>query len=294
MAISTTGHEHRMPFLETCVRQWRSCLPLGSVLVVTVDGTEADAARVRAVVDSPQAGGHVGGNTYRVGQPHPDERTDDGHRLGVAASKNTGLELLMDTHNVEHLFLSDDDCWPLLPQALDKHTNMTYKGTAIPHSMVNWGAHRLLSTDAHHAHWTWPRGVMLYLHRDVVYRVGGFVEEFGSGGHEHVEYSNRINNAGFTPSPYVSPASYATRNAMGASALWHAEDMRRPGEPLGNLRQRRKGLTTITRTDDDWLRITAVMERMEGSDAYVGFRAHENGRSSATLSTNKPSQGADE
>ena len=42
VAISTTGDEHRLGFLETCVSAWRKALPLGSVIAVTVDG-DADA-----------------------------------------------------------------------------------------------------------------------------------------------------------------------------------------------------------------------------------------------------------
>lgn len=291
VAISTTGDAHRMGFLETCVANWFRVLPEVSAVVVTVDGSAADAAKVREVVDPYMA------PVYRVGQPnHRGGRTPvvEG-RQGVATNKNTGIEILMDTYAVDHLFLSDDDIWPLYPQSITKHTDMTFQGTALPHSMVNWGKHRLEKVDEKfkRSSWTWPRGSMLYLHRDAVYTVGGVVEEFGPGGHEHVEYSMRIHNAGLTPYSFVSPASYATRNGMGAAALWHAEDMPRPGEPLGNLRQRRKAITSVRRESGDWDKIEAVMARMAGSSAYVGFRAHENGRSSATLCTKRTSDGGD-
>lgn len=288
VAISTTGDEHRMGFLETCVTNWRRVLPLGSVLVVTVDGDEDDAERARRATEAALS---TGGTVYRVPQ-NLDGQAE--LRWGVAANKNTGIELLMDSHNVEHLFLSDDDIWPLYPQSLDKHADLSYKGVAVPHSMVNWGRHRLVDPGAGHmgpgtrSVWKWPRGSMLYMHRDVIYTVGGMVEEFGPGGHEHVEYSQRIHNAGLTPAPFISPASYATRNGLGASALWHAEDMPRPREPLGNLRARRRAITSVRRQDGDWVKIDEVMARMQGSDEYVPFRAHENGRASATL-CQKPS-----
>lgn len=276
VAISTTGHEHRMGFLETCVEAWRKALPLGSTLVVTVDGTEADAERVRVVVDAPD-GGRCGGNTYRAGQPQRPEWSLWSGRQGVAVNKNTGIELLMDA-GVEHLFLCDDDAWPLYPQSLDKHIALGYE-----HSMVCWGGSRLKPNPVSYAEWTWPRGVMLYQTREVVARVGGMVEDFGIGGHEHAEYSQRIHNAGFTPAPFISPASYATRKATGAAALWHCEDMRKPGELSSDHGHRRTKITSVDTKARDWAKIQSVMDRMEGSTAFVPYRARENGRASATL-----------
>lgn len=289
MAISTTGDEHRMGFLETCVRQWRSSLPLGSVIVVTVDGTEEDTRRALAVVDG-SADSHVGGNTYRVGQGRPTR--DD--RQGVAVNKNTGIELLME-QGVEHLFLCDDDTWPLNAQALVKHTALAEHG--VPHSMVCWGAHRLLACPGgRYATWSWPRGVLLYASRAVVETVGGMIEEFGPGGHEHVEWSRRIHQAGLTPDLYVTPLVYAEVGVVGratrASSFWHCEDMRRRGEPLGNLRLRRRKLTTVRRKGEDWDFIEKIMNRRDGDTSYVGFRASENGRSSATLCSTSTGLGA--
>ncbi len=282
VAISTTGDIHRVEFLETCVKAWRKALPLGSVIVVTVDGTDLETARVREVVDG-SADGHVGGNTIRVGQPARTANT----RQGVAVNKNTGIEYLMDA-GVEHLFLCDDDTWPLFPQALDKHIDLV--PFAIAHSMVCWGGSRLKRVinepKVSYAEWLWPRGVMLYLHRTVVEAVGGMVEDFGPGGHEHAEYSQRISNAGYTRAPFITPASYATRTGKGASALWHCEDMRKPGEDQAQLGARRKAITTIKHTDRDWHHIDQIMRIMEGSSAFVSYRASENGRASATLCTN--------
>lgn len=276
VAISTTGDEHRMPFLETCVSAWDEALPVGASLFVTVDGSEEAHNRVhRAVMQ-------ITGSVFRVGQPRWSVSPFSG-RMGVAVNKNTGLELLMDTRRVEHLFLCDDDTWPLYPQSLDKH--MDYE-----HSMVMWGQSRLDYTRSGYAAWNWPRGVLLYQSREVVNRVGGMDEAFGPGGHEHVEYSQRIHNAGMTDAPFISPASYATRKATGASALWHAEDMRGPQESVAAFLQRKKRLTSIHRAAGDWEKINAVMASRKGSTDYVPFRAHENGRASATLCENLPYQ----
>lgn len=294
VAISTTGHPHRLRFLETCVQHWRKALPLGSVIVVTVDGTEADAQRARAAVDKPQEGGHVGGNTYRVGQPWPmagiSETSHPGGRWGVAVNKNTGIEYLMQHEYIEHLFLCDDDTWPLYPQSLTKHTDL-----GIRHSMVMWGKSRFdPASHGAYAEWVWPRGVLLYQHRVVVETVGGMDERFGPGGHEHVEWSQRIHNAGLTPAPFISPASYTTRGYMGAAALWAAVDMPTPGEPRHMHARRKARHTTVERTREEWERIEKIMKEREGSSDFVPFQAHENGRASATLIRNIPSQGAEE
>lgn len=285
VAISTTGHEHRLEGLAQCAQAWREALPLGSVILVTVDGSEDDALRAMKAVDGSAAKGHVGGNTYRVGQPD----LEDPHqgRLGVAANKNTGIELLMGA-SVEHLFLCDDDTWPLYPPSLTKHTSLGWG-----HSMVCWGKSRLKQTTGGIAEWSWPRGVMLYAHRSVIERVGGMVEEFGPGGHEHVEWSQRICNAGLTPAPFISPASYATRGGMGARVLWHADDMRRPAESGSAWTERKERSTTVpTRDADESTRITRLLRAWRESTDYVDFTASGNGRGSATLVRDVPSQGA--
>jgi hypothetical protein len=283
VAISTTGDEHRMGFLETCVSQWRRALPLGSVIMVTVDGTEADTQRAMRAVDAPDEG-RVGGTTYRVGQ------TDHtGDRMGVAVNKNTGLELLMDA-GVEHLFLCDDDTWPLNKYALTKHTEMTQ-----PHSMVCWGDGRLQTAYREHAAWTWPRGVLLYVRRGVVAQVGGMDERF-VGGHEHAEWSRRIHQHGLTPDPFITPRVYAENGVLGpatrAGSFWHCEDMRRVGEHTAAHRYRRRQITSLPRGKRDWASAEAVMAERDGDTSFVPFTAHENGRASATLCTTSTGQGA--
>lgn len=293
VAISTTGDEHRLGFLETSVREWDRVLPAGSSLFVTVDGNREDVRRVAEVVHD------VTESVFQVGPPRTELvnavtgaptgvfSTSTGiRRLGVAANKNTGLELLMNTR-ADHLFLSDDDTYPLYTASLDKHTQL-----GSVHSMVCWGAKRHTGFEGNLATWGWPRGVMLYVQRRVVETIGGMDERFGPGGHEHVEWSNRIHNAGFTITPYPTPASYATRNARGAAALWHCEDMPRLGETLGGFRVRKRHNTSVRRADGDWAKIDALMIEREGSSDYVGYRAHENGRASATLGADLLSLGA--
>lgn len=124
----------------------------------------------------------------------------------------------------------------------------------------------------------------MYAHRSVVESIGGMDERFGPpGGHEHAEWSMRIHNAGLTPAPFLTPASYATRGGQGAAALWHCEDMPRPGEAHGSLGSRRRAMTTMKREPGDWTRIGEVMTEREGSTAFIPYTAAANGRLSATL-----------
>lgn len=271
VAISTTGHEHRMGFLETCVRRWCE-IPGVHSLFVTVDGSQEDAERVAKTVFE-----HTG-SVFRVGQC-VDNCKPLNNRLGVAVNKNTGLELLMDNGQVEHAFLCDDDTWPLSPKAPLEHINMGF-----PHSMVCWGRSRAPKIQVGgYASWSWPRGALLYVRPEVLAQVGGMDERFGApGGHEHVEWSRRIHQAGLTPVPYVTPTRYA-RQSMGAAALWHAEDMPRKGEGLGLLRHRKAHLTTIHRPAGYWDQADTVMAERDGDTSYVPFRAMENGRQPATL-----------
>lgn len=279
VAISTTGDEHRLGFLETTVAAWREHAPLGSVMVVTVDGDEDATARVREVVDAAGPRGHVGGNTVRVGQPLDDREVRDG-RLGVATNKNTGIEYLMDA-GVQHLFLCDDDTRPLSREAWRTHTDWRY-----PHSMVCWGRGRRLPTSTDYAKWSWPRGVLLYARREVIEAVGGMDERFGPGGHEHVEWSRRIHQAGLTPTPFLSPLVYGGQGARGAAALWSCEDMPKPGEWTAAVSRRREKITSVRRRPGDWEKIEKLMGERDGNTAFVPFRASENQRASATLSTN--------
>lgn len=267
-----------MAFLETAVRMWDEALGPGDSLFVTVDGSVEDTRRVMARVH------HWTESVYQVGQ-RPDAGT---HRLGVAVNKNTGLELMMDRTRAEHLFLSDDDCWPLYTVSLDKHTDL-----GQPHSMVCWGKSRALEPVDNVASWSWPRGVMMYTQRSVVDRVGGMDERFGPGGHEHVEWSQRIHNAGLTPAPFISPLSYITRNYMGARALWSCVDMPLIGESGVSWRRRKKTNTSIRRAEGDWARINAVMAGRVGSSDYVPYHAVANARAWVTLGADLPSRGAE-
>jgi glycosyltransferase involved in cell wall biosynthesis len=121
--------------------------------------------------------------------------------VGIARAKNAGITALMDA-GVEHLFLADDDTYPIVEEWW-----RPYVESPEPHLMLLFkdvDRKRRLDTpptvyeDDKHIAMSHPRGCLLYIHRIVVDRVGGMRPEFGLWGHEHVEYSTRIHNAGLT------------------------------------------------------------------------------------------------
>lgn len=295
VAISTTADHHRLALLEQSAQNWWRVLArfgLPTNIFVTVDGDE-DACERAMVACAGFA------EILRVGQPmSPTEWNIRDGRLGVASNKNTGLEALM-SRDVDHLFLSDDDTWPMNTRAVELHTQF-----GIPHSMVCWGKHRSSSikwdpdTDTRYGEWSWPRGSVLYAHRPIIEDIGGMIEAFGPGGHEHVEWSRRIHQAGWTPDPYCTPVEYNHMNALGMLQFWHAEDapMILGGriEPLGNLRARRRSLTSIRRDPSDWKHIEDIMASRDGDTQFVPYAAAQNGRRAATMcSSPVTSQGAE-
>jgi hypothetical protein len=206
----------------------------------------------------------------------------------VAVNKNTGIETLL-FNNVERLFLSDDDTWPVHPHATELHLKLGYG-----HSMVAWGRHRKISDFNNprmpkFTSWSWPRGVVLYVDHRVVNKVGGMIEAFGPGGHEHVEWSRRISQAKFTPFPFITPLAYGLTEdggmyeGIGARDYWHCEDMQQRGETMMSVKARREALTSVRRRDGDWTVIDKIMKDRDGDTSFVPYAAAENGRASATF-----------
>lgn len=293
VAISTTGDAHRLAFLESNTLRWVSAFAEGTPIFVTVDGDQEAAERAASVLrESPLSILHKI-PVVRVGAAGEGREVREG-RQGVAVNKNTGLSLLMDS-GVEHLFLSDDDSGPLQSAAWQEMVAMA-ENHDILHSMVCWGRSRLLPNSRPELRncsvWSWPRGAVMYVHRDVVETVGGFVEAFGPGGHEHVEWSNRIHRAGFTPAPYCAPVSCESLHGKGARKLWHCADMQKLGEPFGDFRFRKRRITSVRRLDGDWEKINALMESLEGHLDFVPYYEAPNGRGSATLVPVSDSRGA--
>lgn len=125
------------------------------------------------------------------------------HNVGIATAKNKCIELL---DGCEHIFLFDDDTWPIvddwqLPyiQSGIKHLSFTF-----PHLISGRkNGRRLLRSENGITEYGSPCGCMLYIHRSVVDRIGGFDMDYPQWGMEHVDYSNRAYNARLVPAKYL-------------------------------------------------------------------------------------------
>lgn len=177
---------------------------------------------------------------------------------GVAATKNRGIAALMDA-GVDHLFLADDDVWPLAAESWER-----YVADPASHLMLCWGTSRRIADDGHYTTWSHPRGVLLYVARPVVERVGGMRTDFGRFGHEHVEWSRRIHQAGLTAAPYMDLSD--------SRRFWHAEDWGRPGESVAALGRRRRRITTVPRGQRGMSEKGDLLAAYDGDTSYVDFR----------------------
>ena len=138
-----------------------------------------------------------------VPAPFATERLPE--NKGVAGATNALLRH-MDSH--DHLFLFNDDCYPVSPGWWRPYIRSGYSHLSL--SFEFNAAGRRLSRSVYVKEkkrdiWVYnaPNGCMLYVRRECLEAVGGMDERFGIWGHEHVEWSLRIHNAGLTPHPFM-------------------------------------------------------------------------------------------
>lgn len=193
IAIST---HQRADVLKRALEQQMKHLPAGALVVVVDDGSKP-AAVVPAGVQLVR------------------QETS----LGIVASKNASLTALMDA-GCEHLFLWDDDAWPVadgwhLPyiESPEPHLAYQFLDLAGPRKLNDLA---VLYSDDKHVAYTGQRGVMLYYHRSAIERVGGFDWIYGRGMYEHSDLALRIHNAGLT--------TWAYADVTGSDKLIHSLD----------------------------------------------------------------------
>ena len=129
--------------------------------------------------------------------------------VGIAKAKNKCLEL---SEGYDYIFLVDDD---VRPKRNDWH--LPYINSGINHLCLtfdkkNTGRVYSPSIRAEKEEnglkvYSAPNGCMLFLTKKVLETAGGMRPEFGMWGFEHVEYTQRINNLGLTPSPFMDIAN---------------------------------------------------------------------------------------
>ncbi|HCF6513812.1 TPA: glycosyltransferase family 2 protein, partial [Klebsiella pneumoniae] len=195
VGIAITTHQ-RPEVLKRAIDQHMKHLPAGALVVVVDDGS------------SPAAVVPSGVQLLRHDKS-----------LGIVDSKNASLSVLMEA-GCEHLFLWDDDAWPI---ADDWH--QPYIESQEPHLAYQFldlaGRNKLndlavLYRDERHVAYTGQRGVMLYYHRSAIEKVGGFDSVYGRGMYEHSDLALRIHNAGLT--------TWAYADVTGSEKLIHSLD----------------------------------------------------------------------
>ncbi|MEG5657437.1 glycosyltransferase family 2 protein, partial [Enterobacter hormaechei] len=158
IGIAITTHD-RADVLKSSLQQHMKHLPAGALVVVVDDGSKPAAV----VPDGVHLLRHE-------------------TSLGIVASKNASLTALMDA-GCEHLFLWDDDAWPIAD-----NWHLPYIESPEPHLAYQFldlaGTNKLndlseLYRDDQHVAYTGQRGVMLYYHRSAIEKVGGFDPVYG-------------------------------------------------------------------------------------------------------------------
>jgi len=232
IAIST---HNRPEVLSRAIEQHLKHLPAGALVVVIDDGSQPAAV----VPDGVQL------RRLEVSQ-------------GIVAAKNASLSALVDA-GCEHLFLFDDDAWPIAD-----NWHLPYIGSPEPHLAYQFldlaGTRKLndisvLYRDERHVAYTGQRGVMLYYHRSAIERVGGFDPIYGRGMYEHPDLALRIHNAGLS--------TWAFADVAGSEKLIHSMD------------EHEEGTRSIPRPDREALvkRNVGIFNARRDS-GYTGFASY--------------------
>ena len=185
-------------------------------------------------------------------------------QAGIARAKNKTIELLYNA-GVQHLFLLDDDCWPVADNWWKPYVDSPEPSLMYLFKDVAGG--RYLNTpatileDGQHVAYTHPRGCALYVNRDVVERVGGMRPQFGIWGNEHVEYSTRIHNAGLTTCKFM--------DVTGSKDLWYSMD-----EHSSDHQGFKRSVPDNVR-QEYLVRNEALFEQYKDSTDFVEFREQQ-------------------
>lgn len=142
---------------------------------------------------------------------------------GIAKTNN---RLLANLDDCDYIVLADNDCWPIQHGWIDKYIQ-AHEETGCHHFSLSWtkkydGTSHGDRKETEHGiitEFSWPCGVMMFMTKRCVEKIGGFDKRFGKAGHEHVQYSLRAHNSGLTPYPFC--------DVTGALDMFYAGDHRR-------------------------------------------------------------------
>ena len=228
IGVAITTHNRREVFYKNLINIQKH-LPKGAELVI-VD----DCSDVRVP------------NAYRFS-----------NNVGISVAKNKCIELLLE-RGCEHLFLFDDDCYPIVDG-----WELPYINSGEKHLSFTWaGRHNyaVLSDENGIKEYSHPCGCMLYIHKDCIDAVGGFDMNFPLWGNEHVDFSTRVFNYGITSKKYMDVSD--------SLKLFYAGDF-----------AERNFVSTVARPVKNMLSIEANKrsQKLTGSKAYRSFKTPQNG-----------------
>jgi len=175
IGVGISTHNRRDLF-NRCYSEWINTLPKGSVVVVVDDASQV---------------------------PCPVANTRFETQQGIAKSKNECIRLLLDA-GCTHLFLSDDDVWPRSIDSLYAYINSGLGHASLSFQHNSKGDMYSLDVFVKHKrprYWAynWPNGCLMYMKAEAAKFIGWYDESFGLWGLEHVDYSIRMHQGGFTP-----------------------------------------------------------------------------------------------
>lgn len=233
VGVAVTSRNRRDIFNKT-ISEFKRLLPDQAVLVVVDDASD---------------------------DPIPEADYRFGYNAGIAAAKNKGIELLM-TAGCEHLFLADDDIYPIVQDWWKPYVDGPEHYYA--YTFTHWADGRpvgdcdVIFDDGVTRGLTWERGCLLYYHRSVIDAVGGMWPGFGLAMWEHVDLARRIHNAGLS--------TFTHQDVSDSDRLWHSLD-RLCTAPR-----------SFNRTERDQLmaRNTRLAEARAHSSEYVNYRQQTN------------------
>jgi GT2 family glycosyltransferase len=148
------------------------------------------------VCDDSQESDSIDGNKHSC-KKFGFEYLHDGTRKGVAKNKNMCLRALQDC---EHIFLFDDDCFPIR-EGWAEYVISCHEKSGVHHfNLLDPALHQLKSgheydgfvIQEHHM----VGGVFMYITKEVVEKVGAFNKDYDVYGFEHASYTYRAFKAG--------------------------------------------------------------------------------------------------
>ncbi len=194
--IGVSTHKRAKRTLPVWIEKANDCVPRDLVggLMLACDGADA----LEFGLQFAQTGWGVKGSETRV---------------GVAANKSRIFASFLENPIYTHLFLFEDDCWPVRPGWIDFYLDHHRRGETeallfLPDRMygkVAWS--RLLPAGGALLGYEKDGGMMMSLTRKAIEKCGGFHRAFKAAryGGEHSELMRRLKRNGLMPWTYLAP-----------------------------------------------------------------------------------------